>query len=402
MNPHLTRLHHLAQQPSRRIIGLMSGTSLDGLDVALCRLHGSGTNTKLELEQFTTVPYTADVRHRIRQVFAQEQVSLEYLTLLHAWLGQLHAEMVLQCLQQWQVAPTQVDMVASHGQTVYHAPQHQHQRPDFPLNVTLQLGDADHLAVRTGIITLSDFRQKHVAAGGEGAPLAAYGDYLLLSSPAEERLLLNLGGIANFTYLPRSGQDISTAFSTDTGPGNTLLDATVRTYRPELAYDQDGLLALAGKPHPGLLTALLEHPFFRAPLPKTTGPELFSAAYLQHAQEHSGTQSLGLEDTLATLVEFSATGVASAIQLAFGQQPHLAVYVSGGGAHNPALLNALQRQLPTCHFSTTAALGVLPDAKEAILFALLANEAVAGQPIALGSGRQRVPAVSMGKISFPG
>ncbi|RPD49944.1 anhydro-N-acetylmuramic acid kinase [Hymenobacter sediminis] len=402
MNQHLVHLFRIAQQPSRRIIGLMSGTSLDGLDVALCRLHGHGVETQLKLEHFTTVPYPSEVRQRIRQVFAREQVSLEYLTLLHAWLGRLHATIILDCLTQWKVSPQEVDLVASHGQTVYHAPQHQHQHPSFPFNATLQLGDADHIAVLTGIITLSDFRQKHIAAGGEGAPLAAYGDYLLLSSPDEERLLLNLGGIANFTYLPRAGQDAHTIFSTDTGPGNTLLDATVRTHFPTLAYDADGKLAAAGQVHTGLLAALLDHPFFEAPLPKTTGPELFNASYLLQAQQRSNTTGLQPEDVLATLTEFSALGVAHAAVQAFGPTPRMAVYASGGGAHNPTLLAALKRHLPHCQFSSTDVLGVLPDAKEAILFAVLANEAVAGQPVSLGAGHQRVPAVSMGKISLPG
>ena len=403
MNSYLARLHRIAGQPSRRIVGLMSGTSLDGLDVALCRLTGHGSGTQLVLEHFQTVPYDEDTKARIRQVFAREQVSLEYLTLLNAWLGELHAKMVLDCLSDWRIASDAVDLIASHGQTIYHAPRHQHQRPDFDLNATLQLGDGDHVAMGTGIITLSDFRQKHVAAGGEGAPLAAYGDFLLLSSPAEERLLLNLGGIANFTYLPRAGGDATTAFSTDTGPGNTLLDATVRTHRPGLAYDEDGRLALAGRVHPGLLAALLDHPFFAAPLPKTTGPELFGAAYLATAQQLSATAELGLEDTLATLAELSAVGVAKAVLAAFPNQPApTAAYLSGGGAHNPALLAALGRHLPNTRFASTDVLGVPGDAKEAILFAVLANEAVAGQPVAIGAGRQRVPAVGMGKISFPG
>ncbi|TPG67105.1 anhydro-N-acetylmuramic acid kinase [Hymenobacter nivis] len=404
MNAAIARLCHLAQQPSRRIVGLMSGTSLDGLDVALCRLTGHGAATQLVLEHFATVPYGDDVRRRIRQVFAREQVSLEYLTLLNPWLGRLHAGMVLDCLRTWQVAPAAVDLVASHGQTVYHAPAHQHSQADFAgLNATLQLGDGDHVAQGTGIITVSDFRQKHLAAGGEGAPLATYGDYLLLSSPAEARLLLNLGGIANFTYLPRAGADASAAFSTDTGPGNTLLDAAVRAHRPGLQYDEGGRLARAGRVHAGLLGALLGHPFFAAALPKTTGPELFGPAYLAAAQAATGTTALGLEDLLATLVELSAVGVARAVQQVFGPgAPLPAVYTSGGGAHNPALLGALRRHLPGAAFASTAALGVPPDAKEAILFAVLANEAVAGQPVALGAGRQRVPAVTMGKISWPG
>ncbi|WP_046245606.1 anhydro-N-acetylmuramic acid kinase [Hymenobacter terrenus] len=403
MNYYLARLAHLATQPSRRIIGLMSGTSLDGLDVALCRLTGHGPGTQLVLEHFHTVPYTGDIKTRIREVFAQDLVRLEYLTLLNPWLGSLHAAAILDCLREWQVSPEEVDLVASHGQTVYHAPQHQHRRPDFPLNATLQLGDGDHVAVGTGIITLSDFRQKHVAAGGEGAPLAAYGDFLLLSSPAEERLLLNLGGIANFTYLPRTGGDASTAFSTDTGPGNTLLDTTVRAHHPTLQYDEDGRLAAAGRVHEGLLAALLDHPFFAAALPKTTGPELFSATYLAEAQQRSGTSALGLEDTLATLAELSALGVARAVHAAFSERPAPpAVYTSGGGAHNPALLAALKRHLPQARFTPTDALGVPGDAKEAILFAVLANEAVAGTPGRIGAGRQRVPAVGMGKISLPG
>ena len=404
MNPHLARLHALASQPSRRIVGLMSGTSLDGLDVALCRLEGHGPGTRLTLEHFATVPYAEDTKARIRAVFAREQVRLEYLTLLNPWLGNLHAAAVLACLREWQVNPADVDLVASHGQTVYHAPHHQHQHPDFAgLNATLQIGDGDHVAVGTGIITVSDFRQKHLAGGGEGAPLAAYGDFLLLSSPAEERLLLNLGGIANFTYLPRAGGDARTAFSTDTGPGNTLLDATVRAHRPDLAYDEDGRLALAGRVHTSLLAALLNHPFFGAPLPKTTGPELFGPAYLAAAQQASRTEALGLEDTLATLTELSAVGVARAVQAAFADRPApAAVYLSGGGAHNPALRAALARYLPGARFAATNVLGVPGDAKEAILFAVLANEAVAGQPVSIGAGRQRVPAVGMGKISFPG
>lgn len=402
MNANVANLYAIGAKASRRIVGLMSGTSLDGLDVALCHLEGHGAGTKLTLERFATVPYTDDTRQRIRQVFAREQVSLEYLTLLNAWLGKLHAGIVTDCLKAWHIAPAAVDLVASHGQTVYHAPRHQHQRPDFAHHATLQLGDGDHVAVGTGIITLSDFRQKHVAAGGEGAPLAAYGDFLLLSAPHEERLLLNLGGIANFTYLPRAGHDASAAFSTDTGPGNTLLDALVRQHRPPLQYDEEGRLALAGQPHAALLAALLAHPFFAAPLPKTTGPELFGAAYLAAAQATSGTQNLSLADLLATLVELSALGVARAVQVAFAAKPVPPVYLSGGGAHNPALVAALRRHLPGTTFATTEVLGVPPDAKEAILFAVLANEAVAGQPVAIGAGRQRVPAVSMGKVSWPG
>lgn len=216
MNPNLDHLFTIAQKPQRRIIGLMSGTSLDGLDVALCRLEGSGAATQVQVEQFATVPYTEAVKTEIRRVFAKSTIAFEHLCLLNPWLGLLHADMVLDCLRTWQIAPQQVDCIASHGQTVFHAPRSQHGKPDFP-NATLQIGDGDHVAVRTGILTISDFRQKHVAAGGEGAPLAVYGDYLLFSKADEDRILLNMGGIANFTFLPGS-LDVGAMFSTDVGP----------------------------------------------------------------------------------------------------------------------------------------------------------------------------------------
>ncbi|RAK66797.1 anhydro-N-acetylmuramic acid kinase [Hymenobacter edaphi] len=401
MNPHLARLCRVAAQPTRRILGLMSGTSLDGLDLALCRFEGHGPATRLTLEQFTTLPYAEDVRQRIRRVFALETASLEELTLLNAWIGTLHGQLVLDALHGWGLLPADVDAVASHGQTVYHAPQHQHQRAEYPLNATLQIGDGDHLAVRSGLITLSDFRQKHIAAGGEGAPLAAYGDYLLFSSATEDRLLLNLGGIANFTYLPAS-RDAALVFSTDVGPGNTLLDAFVRELYPGHSFDPDGRFAAAGTADTALLAALLDHPFFGAALPKTTGPELFGPAYVRAAQQRSATSALAPADLLATLTAFSAAGIRRAVEQALGPNPRAAVYVSGGGMHNPTLLRAIRQSLPHCPFADTQVLGVAPDAKEAVLFAVLANEALAGSALSIGQGRQRVPAVTMGKISLPG
>jgi anhydro-N-acetylmuramic acid kinase len=399
MNANLTRLLAIGQKPVRYIIGLMSGTSLDGLDVALCRFAGHGPATQVTVEHFATVPYSAAMQHEIRRVFARSQVELQHLTLLHAWLGSVHAQMVLQCLNEWQISTAQVDAVASHGQTVFHAPRHQHGLADWP-NATLQLGDGDHLAVGTGILTLSDFRQKHVAAGGQGAPLAVYGDYLIFSQPGEDRLLLNLGGIANFTFLAGS-LDATEVFSTDTGPGNTLLDAFVRELYPGKQFDENGFLAAQGLVHPGLLAALLGHPFFTAPVPKTTGPELFSKAYVRAAQQQTGTLDLSGPNLLATLTAFSAAGVARAVQQAFGLERALMIYASGGGMHNPMLMQALRQELPHCSFSTTAALGIAPDAKEAVLFAILANETLVGEAQPIGRGLQAVPAVSLGKISFP-
>lgn len=399
MNPALHHLLSVAQKPARRIIGLMSGTSLDGLDVALCQITGSGLATRVQVEQFATVPYDDDVKAKIRRVFARPQIDFADLCLLNPWLAYLHADLVLACLRQWQVAPADVDCLASHGQTVFHAPQRQHGRPAFP-NATLQIGDGDHLAVRTGLLTISDFRQKHVASGGEGAPLAVYGDYLLFSQPGEDRLLLNIGGIANFTYLPGSLAPAA-LFSTDVGPGNTLLDAFTRELFPGRSYDTDGALAAQGQVHEPLLHALLAHPFFTADLPKTTGPELFNPAFVEQAQQRSKATALTAHDLLATLTRFSAVSIGRAIAQASRQTGTTpTIYASGGGTHNPELMQALRQQLPAHPFRTTDALGIAADAKEAVLFAVLANECLAGQPATFGPGLAGLPAVSMGKISL--
>lgn len=387
MNSYLAQLLRIAQQPARRIVGLMSGTSLDGLDVALCYCVGSGPNLRLTLENFATIPYPAQVARRLRAI-SQPTVSLEDLTILNAELARLHARYVLDCLRDWKVTPAAIDALASHGQTIWHSPRHQRPEAGFEHHATLQIGDGDHLAVLTGIITLADFRQKHVAAGHEGAPLAGMADTLLFQKTNENRLLLNLGGIANFTLLPADG---GPARSTDTGPANTLLDYVVRQHYPGRSYDENGALAASGIPHPALLAELSKADFFNAPLPKTTGPELFSPAYLRAAQERTGTLSLTPADLLATLVELSAYGVATAARQWLGTEPACAIYVSGGGAHNPTLLAALRRQLPSASLQSTDALGIPADAKEAVLFAVLANETLAGNP-----------ALSLGKISLPG
>jgi anhydro-N-acetylmuramic acid kinase len=396
MNKNIARLARIASKKSRIIIGLMSGTSMDGLDVALCQVSGSGLRTQLTLRAFETVPYASEVRSRIGEVFAKSSVDFEQLCILNPWIGQLHAGMVNKCLKKWRIRSADVDLIASHGQTVYHAPASQH--PEDDTNATLQIGDGDQIAVRTGIITLSDFRQKHIAKGGEGAPLAVYGDYLLLSHKKENRILLNIGGIANFTYLP-GGQNPNKVFVTDTGPGNTLIDHATRRLFPGEYYDKDAARARRGVVNTKLLKALTSDRFFKLSFPKTTGPEVFSMGYVQTAQESSDTIDLQAEDLLATLTRFSAETIASAIHLATGKKK-FSIYLSGGGAHNPLLTQWLQELLNVPSLQTTEAIGVAGDAKEAILFAVLANETVAGGITDFGR-RSKIPSVSMGKISFP-
>ena len=403
MNSYLKKLYELSLAPSRTIIGLMSGTSLDGLDVALCHFEGSGLATKIKVLQFTTIPYASVFKEELKSISFKEQVDLQKLSLLNAYIGTYHAELVLQCLAEWGVQAEDVDVIASHGQTIFHAPITKHQKSCWP-NATLQIGDGDHLAVKTGIITLSDFRQKHIAAGGEGAPLAVYGDYLIFSSPDENRILLNIGGIANFTYLP-SGKSADQVFSTDVGPGNTMMDQYVQLHYPGMSYDKDALLAGTGQVHPELLAALLDEPFFDLPFPKTTGPELFNLHYLEQAVTKLKEKPNHVA-ILATLCEYTAITITAAIEravdsLSLNKEQNLAfeIYVSGGGMHNPLLLKKLEERLQK-NIRNTNELDVDPDAKEAVLFALLANECITGGRLDFGS-RPGLPSVLMGKISLP-
>jgi anhydro-N-acetylmuramic acid kinase len=399
MKYHIQQLAAIAEKPVRNIIGLMSGTSLDGLDVAWCRFSGSGRDTRVEVHRFATVPYDEGFKSEVQRVFAKKNVDFQHLTLLNVIVAEHHAALVLHCLDQWGASPADIDLVASHGQTVFHAPRIFHHLPDYP-NATLQIGDGDHMAQRMGIITFSDFRQKHIAAGGEGAPLALYGDYLLFSQPGEDRFLLNLGGIANFTFLPGDGQTTK-VFATDTGPGNTLLDAFARRIANQ-PFDEGARLATAGTVDAGLLAALKTEPFFALPFPKTIGPELFGPDWVLAAAANAGFDTATRpHDLMATLTRLTADTVAEALGRVKTTNDQKVLYLSGGGAHNPLITDFLQKNLSDWTMRPMADLGVHGDAKEAVLFAVLANETIAGtfdSTTILGG----LPLVSMGKISLPG
>ena len=325
MMPHrLRRLIEIAGKPERAILGLMSGTSLDGLDLALCNVRGFGEQTRASVERFISVPYDSPTQQRLRAVVSREDAPLRAVCELHAWLAERHSTMILRTLEQWRLGAAAIDLLASHGQTVFHLPAHR---------ATLQLGDGDHLAVRTGLLTVSDFRQKELAGGGEGAPLAPYAEALLFRAE-QQRVLLNIGGIANFTWLPPRG-DPAPILSGDTGPGNTLLDRAVRRYWPGHAegYDPGGAFAADGRVHDELLLGLLRHPYFSRRCPKSTGPEEFSAAYLEgaiRAVEDRGGRLSGV-DVVATLTRLTAQTIADCLRAEIRSWNDTELVVSGGG-----------------------------------------------------------------------
>ena len=398
MNSNIVKLSRLAAKQERIIIGLMSGTSLDGLDVALCQVEGNGLQTNLHLKNFVTVAYNEDFRQEVRSVFSKQTVNLQKLCLLNEWIAGEHARMINDCLEKWEIDAADVDLIASHGQTIYHAPLSLHGLDKFG-NGTLQIGDGDHLAVGTGIITLSDFRQKHLAAGGEGAPLAAYGDYILFSDDSTNVVLLNIGGISNFTFLPKNAA-AGKMFSSDIGPGNTMMDGFMQEHFAGNHFDEDAILGRQGTVNAALLEALLQNDFLQQPLPKTTGPELFNAAYLMEALRRASIPRPIDADIMATLNRFSAITIVNALNEVIKNEP-CKIFVSGGGMHNPLLMDYIKLHVKVASFHSTAEKNINPDAKEAVLFAVLANEAVAGNPLLIPTSLENFPAVSMGKISFP-
>lgn len=393
MNPGIKKLAGIAAKSERRIIGLMSGTSLDGLDVAVCKVKNAGLKTEVALEKFETVLYTDSFKKQLHDICFTENVSLQKLTLLNRKTGLHYAEIITGLLAKWDIDKSEIDLIASHGQTVYHSPAHTND--DGNLNATLQLGDGDTIAMDTGIITVSDFRQKHIAAGGEGAPLAVYGDIILFSEKDCDVILLNIGGIASFTFLPAKGEIICS----DIGPGNTLMNQWVKEYFPGKDMDENGGRALQGKINYPFLESLKMHSFFTTPFPKTTGPELFNAAFIRAALAGS-VADLSHEDIVATLNKFSADIICAAIN-SMDKKDSCKIYISGGGIHNPVLMKHLKEGLGNVSLHSTFEKNIDPDAKEAVLFALLANECVAGDPITFSKYGNYIPAVSMGKISFP-
>jgi anhydro-N-acetylmuramic acid kinase len=355
-------------------VGLMSGTSLDGMDAALVRLHGP---THAELVDFVTRPYTDDERGELRRALAGGDAPS--LARLHVRLAEWAAEAVETLLVQAGVPATELALIAFHGQTIWHEPP----------QVSWQLGEAAVLAERFGVRVVSNFRARDVAAGGQGAPLVPMADVLLFGSPDAPRVLLNLGGMANLTLVPRRAQERD-VLAFDTGPGVAVIDGVARLVDARRSFDRDGLIAARGHADEVVLAELLADPFFTAPPPKSTGRERFGDEYARalHARVPG-------PDGVTTAVELTARSVAAAVTAWTPKGSE--VVASGGGCHHPGLMAALERQLAASggyrlrRFSDLFFPG---DAKEAVAFALLGYLTLHGQPgnvpAATGAGGARV------------
>ena len=364
-----TRATHL-------VVGLMTGTSADAVDAALVRFRGAGLAARHELVAYRETPLEDALRREVLAVAAADSVPLERLMRLDAALGERYARAVEELLRQAGVAAREVGAIGSHGQTVRHLPR----GPERDAH-TLQLGSAAVLAERTGVCVVSGFRSRDTAAGGEGAPLVPIADWWLFRSGAESRALLNLGGIANVTHLPRGGA-LADVVAFDTGPGNAVLDGLMGARTGGLArHDEGGRMAAAGRVHEPLLEELRADPFFTQAPPRSTGRERFGEPYAQRLLEIGDSLGLSFEDLLATAAELTAATVADAVHRHLLPRGGVdAVYASGGGVRNATLMVALRRRLDGIRFARLDELGAPPEAKEALAFALLAHLTLSGEP----------------------
>lgn len=339
-------------------IGLMSGTSMDAVDAALVEFSDTG----LKLAATHTQPFPQQTRQQLEQFVTSTVHEIHQFGELDAAMGHLFAEAVLQLLAKC-TSPGKVLAIGSHGQTLFHAPRH---RTPF----TLQIGDPNIIAERTGITTIADFRRRDMAAGGQGAPLVPAFHNAMFRAPGRNRVVLNIGGIANITVLAADPQHPVRGF--DTGPGNTLMDSwTLRHLNQPL--DRDGRWAATGRVNQKLLARLLNEPFFAAPPPKSSGRELFNLRWLEQA---------GLEDSpeniQATLAQLTIESIARAIENHAGSTEEL--FVCGGGAYNPVLMTGLRQRLNGIVVRSTETLGLNPSWVEATAFAWLAKQTLEGKP----------------------
>lgn len=368
------------------VAGVMSGTSLDGIDVAIVDIHRDRGRLRIQPLVFRSDPYPKPVREALLAV-SNTMTHTATIARLHFLLGELYADAIKRISRKHKL-----ELIGLHGQTIFHEA-----TPVEYLNhrvaSTLQIGEAAVVAERTGVRTISNFRERDIAAGGQGAPLVPYVDYLLFRDPREGRVALNIGGIANITVIPRRAapEDV---IAFDTGPGNMVIDALVRHMtNGKQVCDRNGAIARSGSVHERLLKSMMQDPYLHESPPKSTGRERFGQPFV------AGLIATGiaLPDLIATATEFTAVSIAHGIRATAADRLH--VIASGGGVHNRWLMKRLATHLDPMRLDTSAAFEIDPDAKEAIAFAVLAFESAHGRPANLPSATGARRAVVLGKSS---
>lgn len=350
------------------VMGLISGTSADGIDAALCEIVGAPPHLDVRVLHALTIPYEPSLRTRILHTCTLEGGRIDHITLLNAHIGAAFGDAAVMLMSAAEIRPAAVDLIASHGQTVWHAVD-----STGRAQATLQLGDAAYIAERTGITTVSDFRPRDIVVGGQGAPLTAYADWLLLRHPTRWRAVQNIGGIGNVTFLPPH-DDMTPPLAFDTGPGNVLIDSAVALLTDGAqTYDHDGMIAADGDIDDILIAYWLDDPYFERTPPKTTGRELYTVEMARDIVKSGAARGLRTADIIATLTAFTARSIRDAYQR-FAPHPVQEVIVGGGGARNPTLMRWLSEELAPARVFTHEDVGMDSDSKEAMVLALLGYE----------------------------
>lgn len=401
----LDRLLALRDKTKRRVIGIMSGTSVDGIDAALTEIEGHGADTRLELVAFRSYPFPPDMRSRVFRLFDPATARVDQICNLDFLLGELFAAAVNHLLKELDTDARDIDLVGSAGQTIWHNPQPFREEStvdwiDHPIETrsTLAIGQSAVIAERTGILTVGDLRVRDVAAGGHGAPLIAYADWVLLRDAGKGRCIQNIGGIGNVTYLPPSAE-LEDVIAFDTGPGNMVIDAlTDVATGGKQKFDRDGKIAARGKVVAAVLENWLHDPYFRKAPPKTTGREQFGVQFVRRAITE--TVGVPLEDLIATATALSAHTIAGAYRDFISPRGRIdEVVIGGGGAMNPTMMRMLGRLLPGIPLLRHEDLGINSRAKEAIAIAVIANDAVVGMNTNVQGATGARPTV-LGKLNL--
>lgn len=372
-------------------VGVMSGTSLDGVDAALVDIQESGLETKLELIEFVSYPLGSKVVEKIKEVLSIETSSVDKICSLNVELGYVFSEAVKAVCDKAGVTLKQLAFVASHGQTIYHLPIPNENQ----VSSTLQIGESSVIAEETKATVVSDFRTRDMAVGGQGAPIVPYSEFVLYRDTDRTRLLQNIGGIGNVTVIPKGAQ-MTDVIAFDTGPGNMIIDELCR-YFYQQAYDNDGVHAGKGKVHPRLLRELMEHPFIKKTYPKTTGREDFGVEYTTALIEQ-WKHRIEPNDLIATATQFTACSIAENVRPFVDTKTDLVI--GGGGSYNPTLVQMIQTELPEVSVLVQEDLGYSSEAKEAIAMTILANQTLHHLPSNVPSATGAVKPAILGKITY--
>lgn len=387
----------------RHVVGMMSGTSVDGVDAALVEISGTDSEPKVKLLAFENKPYPPQVREKIFSLFTPANATVDKVGYMNFLLGEIYAKSALSVIEKAGMKPEEIDVIGSHGQTIWHAPIPE--SPDgIPVAYTVQIGEGSVIAERTGILTVSDFRVADMAAGGQGAPLVPFSEYLLYRREKETILLQNIGGIGNMTVMP-AGAKPRDVFAFDTGPGNMIIDAVISAVTGgEKTYDAGGEMAAKGKVCNALLDILKEEPYYRQPLPKTTGREHFGVQYTEKILGWWKENPIPVEDLLATVTDLTAYSIADAYErYVLPKYRASEIIVGGGGSYNATLLRFMKERFAPHGVAvrTQEDLGLSSDAKEAVAFALMADCCMRGRANTLPSVTGAEHPAVMGKISQP-